>query len=145
MLDFKALNDRTYFITNTQGIQQFHKLEATADGIRLYVKSEGNVKVIDYGDISYIIAENKCEYFGVADNFIEFIKADLAEMPLLFDLILALWNKNYYRAGIILDENNGITKNFIGYMQTIATPREFNTVLFAIFANYLSLKNNKPI
>lgn len=145
MLDFKALSDKTYFITHTQGIKQFHALKATADGIRLYVRDDGEVENIDYNDISYIIAENKVEYFGIADNFIEFIKSDLADSPLLFGFILALWNEDYSNADKIFAEDECITNKLIRYMQTLIELGDYTALLSVIFANYMCFKNNKPI
>lgn len=145
MLDFKALSDKTYFITHAQGIKQFHKLEATADGIQLYVRDNGKVEAINYGDISYIISENKSEYFGVADNFIQFLKADLADTPLLFSFMLALWNEDYSKADKIYAEDECITNKLIRYMQTLIELGDYTALLSVIFANYMRFKNNKPI
>lgn len=144
MLDFKALSDKTYFITHAQGIKQFYKLEATADGIQLYVRDNAAVEAINYGDVSYIISENKSEYFDVADNFIQFLKADLMDAPLLFGFMLALWNEDYSKADKFLAEDDCITNKLIRYMQTLIDLGDYTALLSVIFANYLRFKNNKP-
>ncbi|MDR1753752.1 MAG: hypothetical protein LBR74_02455 [Eubacterium sp.] len=140
MVDFKALSNKTYFITHTQGIKQFHALKATADGIQLYVRGNGEVNTLDYNDIGYILAENRAEYFGVADNFIQFLKTDLADAPLLFDFILAIWNEDFSKADVIFAGDESITSQFIRYMHTLVDLNDYTALLSLIFTNYLRFK-----
>ena len=144
MVDFKVLSDKTYFDTYTQGIKQFRKLEATADGIRIHVYgNKGKIEIIDYKEIKQIIIENKPETFGNADKFIRFLKSDLADKPLLFDFILALWNEDYRKADAIVRKDASIIESALTYMHSIVEIPDFNSLLSNIFGCYVRYRDKK--
>ena len=144
MVNFKVLSDKTYFDTYTQGIKQFRTLEATAEGIIIYVYGKGGeVETIDHKEIKHIIIENKPETFGNADKFIRFLKSELADKPLLFDFILALWNEDYSRTDAIVREDACIIESVLTYLHSLVEIRDFNSLLSNIFGCYVRYRDKK--
>ena len=144
MIDFEVLSDNTFFITNSHDTRQFHSLKATVDGIQINVHGSGEeVEKINSSDIRYIVMENKSESFLVADSFIQFLKSDLTDKPVLFDFLLALCNGDIIRADTIANNNAGLSDIVLTYMQGIAKMKNFNAQLSFVFINYMRYRNKK--